>query len=85
MPRQAAIWPNKSCQFTRTIQPARGHVSRRAPAELRRAVLAFLVKNQALWDELRGRMLSWRYSGFSAHHEVRAAAEDAERRKKLAG
>ena len=30
-------------------------------------------------------MLGWRHSGFSAHNEVRAPAEDAEGRKKLAG
>jgi hypothetical protein len=34
---------------------------------------------------LRSRMLGWRHSGFSAHHEVRVPAEDAEGRKKLAG
>ena len=51
----------------------------------RRAVLAFLVKNDALADELRSRMLAWRHTGFSAHNEVRVTAEDAEGRKKLAG
>src|SRR5713226_4562789 len=30
-------------------------------------------------------MLGWRHSGFSAHNEVRVAAEDAEGHKKLAG
>jgi len=30
-------------------------------------------------------MLGWRHSGFSAHHEVRVPAADAEGRKKLAG
>ena len=30
-------------------------------------------------------MLAWRHGGFSAHNEVRVAAEDAEGRKKLAG
>ena len=30
-------------------------------------------------------MLGWRHSGFSAHNEVRVAAEDDEGRKKLAG
>jgi hypothetical protein len=30
-------------------------------------------------------LLGWRHSGFSAHNEVRAPAEDAEGRKKLAG
>jgi hypothetical protein len=52
---------------------------------LRRAVLDFLVENEALSEELRARMLAWRHSGFSAHNEVSVAAEDAEGRKKLAG
>ena len=30
-------------------------------------------------------MLGWRYSGFSAHNQVRVAAQDPEGRKKLAG
>jgi hypothetical protein len=30
-------------------------------------------------------MPGWLHSGFSTHNEVRVAAEDAERRKKLAG
>jgi hypothetical protein len=51
----------------------------------RRAVLAFLVKNGALSEELRQRMLGWRHSGFSAHNEVRVKAEDAQGRRKLAG
>jgi hypothetical protein len=62
----------------------------RVPANLlaegfRRAVLDFLVKNEALSKELRARMLAWRHGGFSAHNEVSVAAEDAEGRKKLAG
>lgn len=62
----------------------------RAPAHLlaegfRRAVLDFLVKNEALSEELRNRMLAWRHGGFSAHNEVSAVAGDAEGRKKLAG
>jgi len=36
----------------------------------RRAVLDFLVENEALSEDFRGRMLAWRYSGFSAHNEV---------------
>jgi len=51
----------------------------------RRAVLDFLVAERAISEELRHRMLGWRYSGFSAHNQVRAPAEDAEGRKKLAG
>ena len=38
-----------------------------------------------LSEELRGRMLAWRHTGFSEHNEVSVAAEDAEGRKKLAG
>jgi hypothetical protein len=51
----------------------------------RRAVLDFVVKNEALSEELRGRMLAWRHVGLSAHNEVGVAAEDPEGRKKLAG
>jgi len=51
----------------------------------RRAVLEFLVRQQGLSEELRGRMLGWRYSGFSAHNQVRVTAGDPEGRKKLAG
>jgi len=50
----------------------------------RRAVLDFLVRERAISGELCGRMLGWRYSGFSVHNQVRVAAEDAEGRKKLA-
>jgi hypothetical protein len=49
----------------------------------RRAVLEFLVRQGALSDVLRDRMLGWRYSGFSVH--VCVGPEDAEGRKKLAG
>ncbi len=48
----------------------------------RRAVLEFLVRQQALSEALRSRMLGWRYSGFSAHNQVRLGEEDAEGRKK---
>ena len=51
----------------------------------RRAVLAFLVEKRAVSEELRARMLGWRYSGFSVHNQVRVAADDTEGRKKLAG
>ena len=51
----------------------------------RRAVLDFLVRERAISEELRSRMLGWRYSGFSVHNQVRVAADDAEGRKKLAG
>ncbi len=49
------------------------------------AVLAFLVREHALSEELCSRMLVWRHSGFSVHNQVRIEAEDAEGRKKLAG
>ena len=52
----------------------------------RRAVLAFLAKEGAISGELRTKMLGWRHvGGFSAHNRVRVAAEDRERRIKLAG
>jgi hypothetical protein len=51
----------------------------------RRAVLDFLVKERAIFEELRSRMLGWRHSGFSVHNQVRVAAEDPESGKKLAG
>ena len=60
--------------------------SRRASSKgFRRAVLKFLVREHALSEELRRRMLGWRYSGFSVHNQVCVAAEDVEGRKKLAG
>ena len=50
------------------------------------AVLEFLVKERAITDELRTKMLCWRYcGGFSAHKQVRVAAADREGRIKLAG
>ena len=49
------------------------------------ALLDFLVAERAISEELRSRMLGWRYSGFSVHNQVRVAAEDAEGRRKLAG
>jgi len=52
----------------------------------RRAVLAFLAKERAIADELRVKMLGWRYcGGFSAHNQVRVGAEDRDGRMKLAG
>ncbi len=42
----------------------------------RRAVLEFLVRQQALSEALRSRMLGWRYSGFSAHNQVRLGEEE---------
>jgi len=51
----------------------------------RRAVLDGLVEERAISEALRSRMLGWRYSGFSAHNQVRVAAQDPEGRKKLAG
>ena len=42
----------------------------------RRAVLDFLVEQRAISEELRARMLGWRYSGFSVHNQVGVAAVD---------
>lgn len=50
-----------------------------------RAVLAFMVRNGALSQELRSRTLARRHGGFSARNEMSVAAEDAEGRKKSAG
>ena len=50
----------------------------------RRAVLAFLVKERAIADKLRVKMLGWRHGGgFSAHNRVRIG--DREGRMKHAG
>ena len=47
-------------------------------------MLAFLVKERAITDELRVKMLGWRYcGGFSAHNRVRVGDRDG--RMKLAG
>ena len=43
------------------------------------------MREHALSEDLCSRMLGWRYSGFSAHNQVRITAEDAGGRKKLAG
>ena len=51
----------------------------------RHAVLDFLVAERAISQELRTRMLAWRYSGFSAHNQVRVSGDDPEGRAKLAG
>jgi hypothetical protein len=50
----------------------------------RRAVLGFLVGKGVISERLRTKLLGWRYSGFSAHNQVRVGGEDAEGRKKLA-
>ena len=42
----------------------------------RRAVLKFLVKNGALFEALRSRMLAWRHCGFSAQNAVRAPHDE---------
>lgn len=48
-------------------------------------MLDFLVAQRAISEEIRSRMLGWRYSDCSVNHQVRVTAEDAEGRKKLAG
>jgi len=55
-----------------------GRPARRAARVYRvRADLHFLVDERAISEELRSRMLGWRYSGLSVHNQVRVAAEDA--------
>lgn len=44
----------------------------------RRAVLDFLVEERAISEELRARMLGWRYRGFPVHNRARVAADDTE-------
>lgn len=52
---------------------------------MRRAVLGFLAQNGAISEDLRTKLFGWRYSGFSAHNQVRVGGEETEGRKKLAG
>ena len=52
---------------------------------LRREVLRLFVRKQAIPPALAAQMLSWRYSGFTVHNQVRVPASDAEGRKSLAG
>ena len=55
-------------------------------AGFRCAVLEFPSANEALSEELCAKMLGWRHcGGFSAHNQVRVAAEDRQGRMKLAG
>ena len=51
----------------------------------RRAVLGFLAGKGAVSEELRGKLLGWRHSGFSVHNRVRVEERDAAGRSKLAG
>ena len=51
----------------------------------RRAVLGFLAEKGAVCEDLRRKLLGWRYSGFSVHNQVRVGEGDAEGRKTLAG
>ena len=69
----------------RLLRTREGLPQRGARSGFRRAVLDFPVGERAVSEELRSRMLGWRYSGFSVHNQVCVAAEDAEGRKKLAG
>ncbi len=64
--------------------PPTGCSPRPRDSDARRAVLAFLAKERAITDELRAKMLGWRYcGGFSAHNQVRVG--NREGRMKLAG
>ena len=47
-------------------------------ADFRRAVLGFLAEKGAVFEELRCKLLGWRYSGFSVHNQVRVGEGDAE-------
>jgi hypothetical protein len=51
----------------------------------RHGALEFLAQNGAISEGLYAKLLGWRYSGFSAHNQVRVAEGDAEGRKRLAG
>ena len=53
--------------------------------QFRRAVLEFLVQQQALSKALCTRLLGWRHSGVSVHNPVRVGAQDAAGTRKLAG
>jgi hypothetical protein len=46
--------------------------------------MAFLLKD-SLGIRKRAGKYCWKHSGFSAHNQVRVAAEDSEGRRKLAG
>jgi hypothetical protein len=48
-------------------------------------VLQFWARHGAISEDLRSKLLGWRYSGFSAHNPVRIGEGDAEGRAKLAG
>jgi hypothetical protein len=52
--------------------------------QFRRAVLEFLVQQQALSKALCTRLLGWRHSGFSVHNQVRVGEQDAAGTRKLA-
>jgi hypothetical protein len=71
--------------LSRLVRPLRPAPRNLLAEGFRRAVLDFLVENEAVSEELRRRMLAWRHGGFSVHNEVRVAAEDAEGRRTLAG
>ena len=52
--------------------------------QFRQAVLDFLVKEGAITDDFRERLLAWRHSGFSLHNEVKVKARDAAGQQQLA-
>jgi len=51
---------------------------------LRHKVLGFLCTEGVLDTGLAQRMLAWRHSGFSVHNRIRAKADDADGRQRLA-
>ena len=52
--------------------------------QLRRAVLDYLVDDEAITAEFAGKLLAWQHSGFSVDNSVRVGAQDAEGRCQLA-
>lgn len=65
------------------------HVLPPPPKELlveqfRHDVLDFLVEEEAITDDLREHLLSWHYSGFSVHNNVKVKARDTEGQQQLA-
>ena len=85
-PARARACRRRGVSSGRNVRPPAGCFPEGLLAEgFRRAVLEFLVRRQALSEELRTRLLGWRHSGFSVHNQVRVGEADAEGRKKLAG
>jgi len=52
--------------------------------QCRHAVLNFLYEEGVITDDFRHRLLAWRHSGFSVHHDVKVRARDAAGQQQLA-